>query len=244
MPTPSTVQLAAITTGTGREPTSADPPPVPSPQPPRPRPTTAHPTRAGQPIRPASRAARGGSTRWAGAASRRSAAGRRQCSRADTWAEEPFHGWLPYGPHGACPRRHQRVPLPALAERALPAGAGHRTLARALREPLRDPGAQHHLLPSHHTGGGRALAPDHPARLRLRRQGEPVHHPHEEAEGPGPGSGALLRPTRTPPAEARRRPLAAAAPIRRRCAPPARCVPRRAAGWGAVRGRVPGAELV
>ena len=51
--------------------------------------------------------------------------------------------------------------------------------------------------------GLRQLARLDPRRLPLRRQGQPLHHPHEEAEGPGDGDREVFRARRPAWEEAR-----------------------------------------
>src|SRR5690242_21520189 len=112
--TPSTVQLPARVTAAGRT-ARPEPPPAP-PQPAMPTPRTAHPARAAHPISP--RLLPSAETVGPGVRSgnQATADGRRQCSGPDTSG--------PVVPtvsgDGARPGRHQRVPLPALAERAVP----------------------------------------------------------------------------------------------------------------------------
>ena len=86
--------------------------------------------------------------------------------------------------------------LPALARARLPDGAPGAALARSLRDALRHRRGEQHLLPASAALGGSGLGRAVSARLRLRRQGEPLPDAREAAHRPRPGHRALLRADR------------------------------------------------
>ena len=71
--------------------------------------------------------------------------------------------------------------------RFYPPGCPPAPLARPLRDAVRHRRGQLDLLPARAPRRRRALGRGHPARLRLRRQGQPLPHPHEAADRLGRG---------------------------------------------------------
>ena len=108
----------------------------------------------------------------------------------------------------------------------LPARAAGCALARALCERVRHGRAELDLLPPREPGSGRKMGRADAARLRLRREGEPLPDAHEAADRPRAWRGALLRVDRAARGEreARTGDLAAAGVV-----PPRRRPPRRGA---------------
>src|SRR5207245_1568753 len=103
---------------------------------------------------------------------------------------------------GSGVRRHVRVGLPALARSVLPARAAGEALVRVLPHALRCGRGQQRLLPAGERSRLRRLAPAGTARLRLRAQGESLHHTPPEAQRSGRAVGNVSRtgtPTRSAP---------------------------------------------
>src|SRR5437016_749980 len=116
-------------------------------------------------------------------------------------------------------------------------------MARALRRTLRYGRDQQHLLSPSRRDDLRRLGTPRPARLRLRRQGEPVPDAHEEAEGSRGAATAVLLAGDATRADVRSGPLPAAAALA--CEPrTVRAFPQSAAAPAPARDRVSRAELV
>ena len=92
------------------------------------------------------------------------------------------------------PGGHLRLALPALARRLLPEGPGR---SGAELEYAAQPAAHHRdqrlVLLAAATGQLAAVARRRARGFRVRRQGRPVHHPHETAARPAVDAGAVLR---------------------------------------------------
>ena len=100
---------------------------------------------------------------------------------------------LRVGPNAAGPRRLLGLAVRRLAGPALPRGPGQGPLARALLAGVRHGRGQLDLLQARLERRGRALGRADAAGLRVRRQGQPLHDPHQAAPGPRGGDRALLR---------------------------------------------------
>src|SRR5215210_334792 len=151
------------------------------------------------------------------------------------------------GPGGGDETRSSRllgVELRLLAWGLLPPGPAAGALAGALRADVRHGRGQRDLLPAAGALDGRGLGGAFPARLPVRRQGEPLPHPHPPPAPPGAGRREVLRAARAAGEErqARSRSLAA----------PGELPARRGRPGGGARGaagrpprvRVPARELV
>ena len=91
------------------------------------------------------------------------------------------------------PDRHLRLALRPLDRPVLPREAPQGRLARTLRPALRYGRDQQHVLPSAPRADDGELARPGAAGLPVRRQGQPVHHAHQETPQHRRGSGAVLQ---------------------------------------------------
>src|SRR5829696_6532314 len=134
--------------------------------------------------------------------------------------------------------------LSGLARAGLPRGPARPPLARALRHAVRHGRGQLDLLPPRPTVRGRELAAPDAGALHVRREGQPVHDPHEAPARPRGVDEALLPGHRAPGrlAEARAGAVAAAGAGEDRRA--AAGVRARRAAPGTPLLRVPPSELV
>ncbi len=102
-----------------------------------------------------------------------------------------------HAPHIRCrdgdPRRHLGLDVPAVARRLLPARAAAARRAGLRRRADEQCGGQRQLLLAAAAVGVRVVGGGGARRLRVRGQGRPVHHPHEEAERDRDAAGQLLR---------------------------------------------------
>ena len=85
-----------------------------------------------------------------------------------------------------------RLRLQALARPVLPDDLPATRWLDALYPVLPHRRAEQHLLHPARRADLRAWRDSTPARLLLRGQSQPLHHPHEEAQGPGRAAGPLF----------------------------------------------------
>ena len=173
------------------------------------------------------------------ASRRRSSAGNGSCARDEYPGHRRAFCW-----HGTDPRRLLRLAVRRLARALLPQGPPAAALARALRVGVRHRRGELDLLPARQAAGRRRLGRADAARLRVRRQGEPVPHAHEAPDRHRAGHRALLRRDRAARRLAQARPgaVAAARALHARRAAPGRRA--RLAAARPARVRVPPPELV
>src|SRR5205814_6337652 len=132
---------------------------------------------------------------------------------------------------------------PPLEGKLLSEGSGRRPLPRTLRVRLRYGRGQQQLLPPARSFHLRGVEGTRPVRLPVRRQGQPLPDPHEEAEGPEGAAVPVFRTRAEPGTEARAGPLPASAALVQEHRPSGG-VSRCSAEAAKTRRRVPGAELV
>src|SRR5688500_10615069 len=91
-----------------------------------------------------------------------------------TWYSGTLFGVPLQSKYGSLLHRHERACVPALAWSLLSHVAAGERVAAVLRRAFPDRRAQPPVLPGAAQGGVRDLAPHGTARVRLRRQGEPL----------------------------------------------------------------------